>query len=70
MKDLDDLIEYLIVTDQVDENFALKPTCPFCYNPLDKTDDEEFPYYCPKCNKKFNKNLTEYQNTQGMKGRK
>lgn len=59
--ELDKLIEYLVVTNQVDENFGLKPTCPFCYEPLDKNDDPEYPLYCPKCNKEFTENLTEYK---------
>ena len=59
MNDLDELIDYLVATDQVDECFGLKETCPICYKPLDKTNDPEYPYYCKKCNKYFNKNLTE-----------
>ena len=39
MPNLDDLMEYLIVTNQVDETFGLKPTCPSCGEPLENNDD-------------------------------
>ena len=52
MPNLDDLMEYLIVTNQVDETFGLKPTCPSCGEPLEKSGDLEYPYYCPSCGKK------------------
>jgi predicted amidophosphoribosyltransferase len=59
MPNLDDLMEYLIVTNQVDETFGLKPTCPSCGEPLEKSGDIEYPYYCPNCGKKFDDNLNE-----------
>ena len=59
MNKLDDFMEYLYVTGQVDENFGLKPTCPSCGQPLEKTNNPEYPYYCPSCGKKFDENLNE-----------
>jgi len=57
--DLDKFIEYLVVTDQVDETFALKEKCPECNTTLEKTDDNAYPFYCPNCKMFINKNKTE-----------
>ena len=57
--DVDKLIEYLVVTGQVDDNFELKEVCPVCGSPMDKIDDDAFPYYCPKCDMFINKDKTQ-----------
>ena len=67
MNRLDDLIEYLVVTNQVDENFGLKPICPLCHEPLEKQDDIEYPFYCPSCKKEFNESLREYKEIEYKK---
>ena len=57
--DLDKLIEYLYTTDQINDQFGLKEKCPSCNTPLEETDDNAFPYYCPKCKMFINKDKTE-----------
>ncbi len=57
--DLNDFIEYLVVTDQVDSNFALKEKCPKCDGDLDKTNDNAYPFYCPNCDMFINRKKTE-----------
>ena len=57
--DINELMEMLIVTGQVDENLGLKEKCPQCGEPMDNTDDDAFPYYCPNCRIIVNKDKTE-----------
>ena len=57
--DLDKYIEYLFVTDQLDNNFNIKEKCPKCKNDLMKVDDNAYPFFCPKCNIFFNKKKTK-----------
>ena len=54
-----DLFEYLFVTGQVDKNLKLKEKCPQCYTPLEETNDNAYPYYCPKCKILISKEKTE-----------
>ena len=56
---VDDLMEYLYSTNQVDNTFGLKETCPVCGKELETTNDYAFPYYCPNCDMFINKNKTE-----------
>ena len=64
MNDLDKLIEYLVVTDSVDECLGLKPTCKECNTSLEKKNDPEYPYYCPKCNIEYDENLNKKENKE------
>ena len=57
--DLDKFIEYLYVTNQVDGNFKLKEKCPQCGEPMDYTNDNAYPFYCPNCRIFVNKDKTE-----------
>lgn len=57
--DLDKFIEYLYVTNQINDQFELKEKCPNCFTPLEEVDDNAYPYYCPKCNIFINKEKTE-----------
>ncbi len=57
--DIDKLMEYLIVTGQVDDNLKLKEECPQCGTPLDETLDNAYPFYCPKCHMFINKAKSE-----------
>lgn len=54
-----ELFEYLYVTGQVDKNLKLKEKCPKCNTPLEETNDNAYPYYCPKCKLLINKEKTE-----------
>ena len=56
---LDDFMGYMITNGLVDETFSLKPTCPLCGEPLEKSGDYEYPYYCPNCEKQFDENLNK-----------
>ena len=60
--DIDKFIEYLVVTNQVDENFSLKEKCPICSSTMDEVDDEAFPYYCPVCCKFISEDKTSTKN--------
>ena len=57
--DLDKLIECLYVNNELDSNFGLKEKCPDCFTPLEETNDNAYPYYCPKCKMFINKEKTE-----------
>ncbi|MBQ6538794.1 MAG: hypothetical protein IJL76_00760 [Bacilli bacterium] len=57
--DIDKLIEYMYATDQLDDNFGLKEKCPVCGKELEKSNDRDYPYYCPNCDMVVNKNKTE-----------
>lgn len=60
--DFNDLIEYLYVTDQLDNTFGLKEKCPECHSYLEETNDNAYPYYCPNCDMFLN-----IDKTQGLK---
>ncbi len=70
MNSLDEMMGYLISTNQVDETFGLKPKCPICGEPLEKNNDPDYPYICPNCNKEFNESLTEYKEEYTKKYRR
>ena len=57
--DLDKMMEYLIVTGQVDDTFKLKEKCPQCGETMDNTNDNAYPYYCPNCRIFVNKDKSE-----------
>ncbi len=57
--DLDKFIEYMMVTDQLDDTFGLKEKCPSCGKELQKSNDRAFPYYCPNCELLISKDKTE-----------
>ena len=64
--DLDKFIEYMYVTDQLDDTFGLKEKCPVCGKELEKSGDSSFPYYCPNCEMLINKNKTEGKKTKTL----
>ena len=62
--DIDKFIEYLVVTNQVDNHFGLKETCPICENLMENIDDNAFPYYCPVCNMFISKDKSEKKSNE------
>ena len=60
--DLDDLIECMYATNQLDDTFGLKEDCPVCGEKLESTGDSAFPYYCPDCELFISKDKKEAKN--------
>ena len=46
--DFDKLMEFMYVSDYVDENLSIKEECPICKERMNNTYDNAFTYYCPR----------------------
>lgn len=61
----DDLLNYLIATDELDDFLGYEPICPICGNKLikiiyDKMDDKRPKYHCNNCEISYFENLKDY----------
>ena len=63
----DELLSYLIATDEIDDFLGYEPKCPYCkikLNKKKKVNNDNVIYYCNNCKRGFNKELTKYMDNE------